>query len=213
MNILSNITINNFLEKDNVSAEFLCPICFSVMFEICEFDDCGHLFCQNCIGKLDNCSLCRNKNLCYHKSKYLQRKLFDQNVLCFLSDCNQTLKLAEIEDHIVKHHTEFLLLKPESSDSKDVESFSLNPNCDDSPDMIQTSGHYLDSTNIETGHDDHNDRVHSFDSTTTYTGQDYRNYDQAVNTIQLDVGTTFCIVILVCFIMGLVIYSALRAQS
>ena len=105
MSILSNLSIDHFLEKETVAAEFVCPICLSIMFKICEFDVCGHLFCENCIQHLNECSLCRNQNVRYHESKYLQRKLYNQNIKCPVVYCDQTFQLTQSKDHMIKYHT------------------------------------------------------------------------------------------------------------
>ena len=84
--------------------EYECPICYNIMFQVCELDNCGHLFCNKCIQRLDMCPLCKNTNTQFHSSKYLQRKLFNQKVKCFITDCDNIFTIVEAENHLVKFH-------------------------------------------------------------------------------------------------------------
>jgi len=82
----------------------MCPICLSVMFEIYELNNCGHLFCEDCIKRLEECSLCKNNQIQYYKSKYLKRKLYEQNVKCYSPDCDKIFALSEADQHFNSCH-------------------------------------------------------------------------------------------------------------
>ena len=85
---LSDFTIDHFVNR-NIIKEFECPICYSIMFKVCELDNCGHLLCKKCVKKIKDCPICKNRNVYYHTSKYLQRKLYDQEVKCTIPKCNK----------------------------------------------------------------------------------------------------------------------------
>jgi len=74
------------------------------MFKVCELDNCGHLLCKKCVKKIKDCPICKNRNVYYHTSKYLQRKLYDQEVKCTIPKCNKIFTLAETDEHISKYH-------------------------------------------------------------------------------------------------------------
>ena len=103
MSILSDFTTDHFLEKDKIT-DFICPICLSVMFEIYELNNCGHLFCKDCIKRLKECSLCKNDKVRYHKSKYLKRKFYEQNVKCYVPSCDKIFTLSEAKQHFTNCH-------------------------------------------------------------------------------------------------------------
>lgn len=102
---LSNFNSEYFLDKNTIR-DFECPICFSIMFKVCELDRCGHLYCEDCIKQMKDCSICKNKDTFYHTSKYLQRKLYNMEVKCLVPDCDKIFTLTEAVNHLLKYHTE-----------------------------------------------------------------------------------------------------------
>ena len=103
MEPLSCFTLDHFVDQV-VGKEFECPVCYGIMFQIREVTACGHLFCDSCITKLEECPLCKGKDLDHHESKYLERRLGDQRVRCYIENCTRTFTINEARDHLAKEH-------------------------------------------------------------------------------------------------------------
>lgn len=109
MDSISNLSIDYFIDKESAK-EFECPICFCIMEKICEFDKCGHLLCEKCIIQIKECPLCTDKEIAYHLSKYLERKLMNLKIKCSIENCNKIISLNDLVVHSKSH----LLLNIES---------------------------------------------------------------------------------------------------
>jgi len=94
----------------------VCPICTLVIRETCE-TDCGHRFCQTCLGQVRknaprvsdfSCPVCKtnlNSNLLY-RSKACDREILSLEVRCKQEDsdgsCEWSGELRAIDEHISK---------------------------------------------------------------------------------------------------------------
>lgn len=66
-----------------------CPICFNIFNEInypcdliSECFECIHVFCINCINKIDHCALCKRKKIGIHKNyTFLKLQIIDTKLL------------------------------------------------------------------------------------------------------------------------------------
>jgi hypothetical protein len=103
MNLLNNFSVDHFVDKTAIK-EFECPICLNIMLGVCELNKCGHLFCSACINKINKCSVCQSKEIKYHHSEYLTRKVFNFKVNCYIEGCGTVFKLAEAEEHLNTEH-------------------------------------------------------------------------------------------------------------
>lgn len=100
---LGSFTVEHFI--DHVAGkEFECPVCYGIMFQVREIIACGHLLCDSCITKLEECPLCKCRDLDHKGSKYLERRLWNQIVRCSHEHCERTFPLNEARDHLAKEH-------------------------------------------------------------------------------------------------------------
>lgn len=127
--------VDHLIDKQEENYE--CPICYSLMLKIYEYNKCGHIFCKKCIKKITECPICKNKNIKYHHSKYLQRKLYNQKFRCYFENCDTIVTLSEAEKHIGDKHGIFNNIYDEIYDNMDeVYDDNLDEVYDDNLDEI-----------------------------------------------------------------------------
>ena len=96
----------DFKFVNEVSEEFLCPICLLVLKEPHLSGCCGHHFCQTCITRVKDdrgpCPLCKQRYFSTLMDKSVQRKVNDLRVFCRSKGkgCRWEGELSSYESHI-----------------------------------------------------------------------------------------------------------------
>ena len=99
--------------KTNIE-DYICCICESIPNPetALEEENCGHLFCQNCLNnwleKSKNCPFCKeiiSKRSVKDKNKIVYRHLINLIILCPEANCNWKGSMKDYEDHLMKKHS------------------------------------------------------------------------------------------------------------
>ena len=113
--------------KTNIE-DYICCICDSIPNPetALEEENCGHLFCQNCLNnwlkKSKNCPFCKetiSKRSIKDKNKIVYRHLINLIIICPETDCNWKGNLKEFDEHLINKHNKI----KDSQDSKDFELY------------------------------------------------------------------------------------------
>lgn len=120
-----NLTIDDFIDK-NMAGDFMCPICLDIMYKIYEIDECGHIYCGNCINLINICPICKNDKYNNHRSKFLERKLYGMELICPHDKCNKKLFYQEYKLHLVECHKDLNISEDYKNYLNDIKNNKYN---------------------------------------------------------------------------------------
>lgn len=80
------------------SDEFTCTICWEIAEEAVESSCCHHIFCHNCVTRLNNnnCALCRQ--MATYAPSFIIRRVIS-NMSCKCIHCQNSFTRGTIKDH------------------------------------------------------------------------------------------------------------------